>query len=162
IEFKDTRSSRADGTVSYDVTVTNITDAAILAPLTLLLDPAQYFQGEPVGIATHTNDGLWLINLGTGLPNGQLLPGQSTTAQTVTINNPLNQHLAVGHGIFAIPAANQKPIFDSDPVTVAIAGEQYSYQVAAHDPDGNPITYVLWDAPNGMTLDSETGLLTWA
>src|SRR5262249_26981064 len=69
IEFKDTRSSRADGTVSYDVTVTNITDAAILAPLTLLLDPAQYFQGEPVGIATHTNDGLWLINLGTGLPN---------------------------------------------------------------------------------------------
>ncbi|MGO8654683.1 Ig-like domain-containing protein, partial [Rhizobium ruizarguesonis] len=38
IEFGTVRSSRADGTVSYDVRITNISDADILAPLTLVLD----------------------------------------------------------------------------------------------------------------------------
>ncbi|MER9397476.1 Ig-like domain-containing protein [Mesorhizobium sp. M0615] len=160
IEFSAVRSSRADGTVSYDVKVTNICDADILAPLTLVLDPAQYFLGQPAG-ATFEGGGLWYINLGEALADGRLAPGQSTTVQTVTIGNSALQHLSIGHGVFAVPAANRAPVIDSAPVTTAIAGQPYSYQLAAHDPDGNPFTYLLLDGAEGMGL-SNTGLLTWS
>src|SRR4029079_9163398 len=131
IQFDRTRSSRIDGTVSYDVTVTNISDREILAPLTLQVERVQYFAGQPTGTVGQTGDGYWLINLGGTLSNGRLLPGQTTSAQTVTVTNPLGQHLSIGHSIFAIPAANEAPVFDSAPLTIANANAPYSYQLVA-------------------------------
>jgi hypothetical protein len=40
-------------------------------------------------------------------------------------------------------------------------GDVYTYQVIAHDPDGDPITYSLVSAPAGMIIDSRAGLITW-
>ncbi len=37
----------------------------------------------------------------------------------------------------------------------------YTYQVAAKDPDGDPVTYSLAEAPPGMTIESNTGLIRW-
>jgi VCBS repeat-containing protein len=162
VVFDDVRSSRADGTVSYDVTVTNTSDNNIDAPLTLVLDPGQYFQGQPTTAATQTSDGFWLINLGAGLAGGILKPGQSTTAQTVTVTNPFGQHLSIGNSVFAVPTPTQSPVFDSTPLTTATAGENYQYQLAAHDPNGYSFTYLLMDAPEGMTLDPSTSILSWS
>jgi YD repeat-containing protein len=162
VVFNDVRSSRADGTVSYDVTVTNTSSNNIDAPVTLVLDPGQYFQGQPTGAATQTSVGWWLIDLGAGLTGGVLRPGQSTTAQTITVTNPLGQHLSIGNSVFAMPTPTQSPVFDSSPVTAATAGETYQYQLAAHDPNGYALTYVLFDAPAGMTLDPATATLSWS
>ena len=38
---------------------------------------------------------------------------------------------------------------------------EYSYQVAALDPDGDAVTYTLEEAPDGMIVNQATGLLTW-
>src|SRR3546814_9230747 len=43
----------------------------------------------------------------------------------------------------------------------AAIGETYSYQLAAGDGEGQAIFFGLLAAPEGMTVDSETGLLTW-
>lgn len=37
----------------------------------------------------------------------------------------------------------------------------YIYQVAATDPDGDPLTYTLLTAPPNMTIDRSTGLIRW-
>ena len=40
-------------------------------------------------------------------------------------------------------------------------GDQYTYQTKASDPDGDTLTYSLGSAPQGMTIDSGTGLVQW-
>ncbi len=40
-------------------------------------------------------------------------------------------------------------------------GKVWSYQVKAVDPDGDPLTYSLKSAPQGMTINGTTGLIQW-
>jgi hypothetical protein len=40
-------------------------------------------------------------------------------------------------------------------------GETYLYQVKAQDPDGDKLTYSLASAPEGMTINPASGLVTW-
>lgn len=40
-------------------------------------------------------------------------------------------------------------------------GKVLTQQVKATDPDGDPVTYSLKNAPQGMTIDPATGLATW-
>jgi len=60
--------------------------------------------------------------------------------------------------------SNSPPIIDSTPPTFTVKGESmvYTYQVKAHDPDNDPITFLLGKGmPPGMEIDPDTGLLTW-
>ncbi len=51
------------------------------------------------------------------------------------------------------------PTITSKPVTTAVMGQSYSYDVNA---TGVPVpTYALDEAPNGMTIDAATGLVSW-
>ncbi|MBM3240281.1 PKD domain-containing protein [Candidatus Poribacteria bacterium] len=56
---------------------------------------------------------------------------------------------------------NRPPQITSTPPLSAQEGKVYSYDVEAQDPDGNPITYFLDQAPNGMNINSATGLIQW-
>ena len=40
-------------------------------------------------------------------------------------------------------------------------GNVYQYQVAANDPDQDPVTYSLKSAPKEMRIDQATGLIRW-
>ncbi len=55
----------------------------------------------------------------------------------------------------------RKPEIISTPVYVARKGEQYSYTVEAIDPDDDPITYALVEAPQNMQIDAQSGIITW-
>ncbi len=66
--------------------------------------------------------------------------GVSKTAETTILNSP--------------------PIIVSSP-PVKIEGQDYQYQVKAHDPDNDPIMYALRSGPKGMQIDKETGLIRW-
>ncbi|MBP6940569.1 MAG: cadherin-like domain-containing protein [Syntrophorhabdaceae bacterium] len=44
---------------------------------------------------------------------------------------------------------------------VVFEGNIMKYQVKATDPDGDKLTYALEAAPQGMTIDSNTGLVQW-
>ena len=57
---------------------------------------------------------------------------------------------------------NQQPQITSTPVTSAMEGELYSYDVQATDPNpGDTITFSLDTAPSGMTIVPATGLIQW-
>ncbi len=60
--------------------------------------------------------------------------------------------------------ANRAPTITSAPVIAAQAGEPYTYQVTADDPDGDAVVFIFPDdnpPPEGMQIDNRTGLITW-
>jgi len=67
--------------------------------------------------------------------------------------------------IFTVGAiANRDPVIISTPILEAREGQTYGFFIEASDPDGNPLTFGLTQAPSGMsvaTIDEDTGLLTW-
>src|SRR5579864_7441761 len=64
-----------------------------------------------------------------------------------------------GGGETSTPAPPPAPTFTSTPETAAAEGAVYTYQVAATDPTGKPVTFSLGSAPAGATLSGNT--LTW-
>ena len=57
---------------------------------------------------------------------------------------------------------NQQPTIRSTAVTAAAAGQAYSYDVEATDPDaGDVLTFSLPTAPAGMAINPATGLIQW-
>ncbi|MCA9409049.1 MAG: DUF4082 domain-containing protein [Candidatus Omnitrophica bacterium] len=62
---------------------------------------------------------------------------------------------------FSPPLPNSAPNITSVPVTTAVTGQEYQYDVDAEDADGDPLTFSLLQMPEGMTIDAQTGLITW-
>jgi len=56
---------------------------------------------------------------------------------------------------------NSSPIIESDPVTTAKVGIAYSYNVNATDPDGDTLEYSLLTLPEGMIINSTSGIISW-
>jgi len=59
---------------------------------------------------------------------------------------------------FTIP--NAPPRFETIPPT-SFEGERYSYHPVAADPDGDTVSYRLESAPEGMSIDSQSGEISW-
>jgi len=61
-----------------------------------------------------------------------------------------------------VSGANDPPVITSKPVTKAMVGVLYSYNVLAEEPDKeDTLTYSLIAQPAGMKIDSLTGLIQW-
>lgn len=56
---------------------------------------------------------------------------------------------------------NSAPLIISRPSAEAVEGSLYEYQVTAEDPDEDKVEFSLISAPEGMTIDSETGQIRW-
>ena len=57
---------------------------------------------------------------------------------------------------------NNAPVIISKPNLFAIENTNYYYDVNASDEDNDILTYSLINAPEGMIINSLTGLITWA
>ena len=57
--------------------------------------------------------------------------------------------------------SNSSPTILSKP-SVSTTGSVYDYQVQASDPDGDPVTYTLEEAPPGMSIGEQTGHIHWS
>ncbi|WP_460200674.1 putative Ig domain-containing protein, partial [Scytonema sp. NUACC21] len=158
--FSNARSERATNTISFDVTITSLADQDLLLPVMLLLDPSTAFTGVPQDAVGRTSSGAYLLDLKDNLIDGRLKPGQSTTVRTITVNNPDALRVEFTPNIYAMPYPNMAPVITSNAVLNATVGIEYQYQVAASDPDGSVLGYLLYDAPEGMTVDNN-GLISW-
>ena len=58
-------------------------------------------------------------------------------------------------------SSNQPPVITSTPVTTAVEGQLYQYDVDAEDPELGDLNYSLAVAPTGMTINATTGLIEW-
>ena len=57
---------------------------------------------------------------------------------------------------------NNKPIIESTPETTAKIGIEYTYEIAATDPDVDDVlAYSLSEKPDGMTINETTGAVSW-
>ena len=56
---------------------------------------------------------------------------------------------------------NKTPVITSVPVVNAKVGIENTYSVDATDPNGDNLIYSLLAYPNGMTIDSTMGLISW-
>ena len=56
---------------------------------------------------------------------------------------------------------NHAPVITSLPITAAVTDEFYIYDVKAKDPDGNFLAYSLKTYPEGMSINSATGEISW-
>ncbi|GCL37155.1 hypothetical protein SR1949_22620 [Sphaerospermopsis reniformis] len=99
------------------------------------------------------------------VPNGSNLTAppanQLPIIDTVTLQGETFSHL-FGLSKIAEPP-NQSPIFLSTPPNnlQLRAGEVLKYDANARDANGDPLTYQLTFAPEGMTIDSESGIVVW-
>lgn len=59
------------------------------------------------------------------------------------------------------PGRIDYPTITSGAPRYAYWGSTYRYQVKAIDPDNDTLTYSLENAPDGMSIDSDTGLIEW-
>ncbi len=57
--------------------------------------------------------------------------------------------------------SNRLPTITSTPQILIGSGSLYKYDVNATDPDNTTITYGLTNKPDGMTIDANTGLISW-
>ena len=60
-----------------------------------------------------------------------------------------------------VTGTNNAPTITTSPVTQAYIGQQYIYDVAAEDLDGDNLTFALEQGPEGMPIDAETGYMSW-
>ncbi|MHC4994060.1 MAG: putative Ig domain-containing protein, partial [Planctomycetota bacterium] len=163
LDFYNSRSQRSNNTISYDLTITNTSQTDLLLPMVLVLDPSVTYNGVPQDALPRDDSGVFFIDLSVSLPpDGRLKPGESTFGRTVTILNPDGLSVDLGHSVSALPYPNEAPVFITDPITAATAGQAYSYPAIAEDPDGIGVIYLLIRGPEGMAVDPVSGLVTWS
>jgi fibro-slime domain-containing protein/RHS repeat-associated protein len=56
---------------------------------------------------------------------------------------------------------NRPPVFTSTPVVDAAINTNYTYQANASDADDDSLSFSLLSMPQGMTVDANTGVLSW-
>ena len=112
--------------------------------------------------------GMILVDSQPPTPNSQLVEWIPTSAQMGT--NSVTLRVSDGRGGTATQAyivtvlpdpSNHPPVIISQPVTNALIGQTYTYDVDAIDPDNDILTYSLVTGPACMTVDPVTGLTTW-
>jgi RHS repeat-associated protein len=122
-------------------------------------------------VAAHDPDGdsltYSLVNPPVGMiigPQSGLLqwtPGSGQTGQfsiVLRATDPLGVYASENYTI--VVAVDQPPVITSRPLTAAVPGLAYNYNVQASDPDGDPLTYSI-SGPAGMTIDS-LGRVSWS
>lgn len=91
--------------------------------------------------------------------NGVLSPGARTESPTVLFHNP-NQ-VPFTYELVFYGKTNSSPSFTSVPKIEGLVDKEYRYVVTATDEDGDPLSFQLREAPAGMSINSQTGVVTW-
>jgi hypothetical protein len=86
-----------------------------------------------------------------------------TLDEVATYNIALGEATVKGHFNAADDQSycNSAPTINSTPVTTATQGVAYSYTATATDPETHGITWSLAANPTGMTIDANTGAVSW-
>ncbi len=140
-------ATRNDGRFTSDVPllvgVRNVSD-----PLVSALDPD--------GV---TPDGIPYYDFTMFVDDGRLDPNELTESPTIAFSNPGRRKFTYDLVFFG--QLNEAPVITSLPRVEALAGRAYEYDTDAEDVDGDTLGYSLVLGPDGMSIDAETGLLTW-
>jgi hypothetical protein len=133
-----------DLTYSYDVEANDIDSGDTLSyGLTTALDGMEIDSATGLITWTPTNDHVGLNNVEVFVVDGN--GGNAAQLFTITVSN-----------------SNDAPTITSTPNTAGFEDTEYTYDLTATDMDmGDTLTYSLTTYPDGLTIDSATGVITW-
>lgn len=131
------------------------TDIPLYVGVTNISDP-RVMVHDPVGL---TPDGIPYFDFTSLVPGGRLEPNQDTGTATLSFFDP--ERVQFTYDLVFFGMLNRAPAITSVPDVEALADRSYSYDVEATDPDGDPVTYSLVNAPPHMTIDAASGLISW-
>jgi FtsP/CotA-like multicopper oxidase with cupredoxin domain len=92
------------------------------------------------------------------------IPTSSQVGQhdiTVRVADPKALTAVQSFNVTVDAGINVAPVITSTPITTAAELVPYRYQVTAADVNGGRLTYTLTTKPTGMTIDPNSGLITW-
>lgn len=103
----------------------------------------------------------WISVTAGGLVSGTPPPGSAGTHPvTIRVTDNGSPPMSADQSYtLTVAAPNQPPSFTSAPLASGTEGAAYSYQAAAADPDGNPLTYSKQDGPDWLVV-STAGLVS--
>jgi sugar lactone lactonase YvrE len=154
--FLNTRLDRGAGTVSFDVTLTNTQPFALEGPVQLVF--AGLTAADMPTADGLTSDGHPYVIV---LAAGELNPGQTSAAVTVTLANSDGHAVTLDPQISAALAPDVPPTFTSTAPTSATVGVPLLYQPTIDNPGALAVSYVLLAGPGSAALDASTGALTY-
>jgi hypothetical protein len=108
----------------------------------------------------------WLRN-GQPLPDAdspRLPPGAGHRAEQIVVQVKATDGSDESEWVSAptLVLGNAPPAITTQPNYTLSGSAQYSYEVAAKDPDGDrPLKYELVEGPQGMSVDVVSGVVTW-
>ena len=158
-EYEITSFNEKTKTLLTDIKLKNVGtygfDSSLIVAINNLSDPSiQVVNADGI-----TPDGLPYYDLTNLLPEGKLDSNQETETKTLSFYNP--EEIQFTYNLVILTEINQAPVIESTPTLEIIGGQTYQYNVKATDINGDNLTYSLTVAPQGMTIDAQTGQITW-
>ncbi|MCB9497726.1 MAG: putative Ig domain-containing protein, partial [Fibrobacteria bacterium] len=108
----------------------------------------------PVGMKMNPDNGMVYWN-----PD---LSGVGNHLVRVRVTDSIGQVDSQSYVLRANSQLNRPPRIVSEPVLAANFKEPYIYSVVAQDPDGDTLEFRLLDAPDGMEIDTVSGIVIWS
>jgi len=95
--------------------------------------------------------------------NGEICHNETCTEKTYDVENGILRFRVANFSTYFTQTntTNGAPIITSTPVTTAVERARYTYDVEATDPDGDTLIFSLITSPNGMSISSSSGLISW-
>ena len=154
---------------SFEVAITSLPDSVVMEGETFVYDPT-----------ISLNTSISIIDLITDVPGSSLPPTMGpyspfatvppiqwapTIADTGSYLIGVTVYTSGNSGRHYFPLRvrplNERPYLTVDADTTALEDEPYAYSIQASDVNGDTLTYSLITGPEGMSVDSTTGLVTW-
>ncbi|GLQ33341.1 beta strand repeat-containing protein [Litoribrevibacter albus] len=126
-------------------------------------DPDDSNNGTDISFSL-SNAPTGMVVSSTGLISWTPTEGVSTSGQvTLTVSDGGENSAQPATELFTISvtAVNDAPVFSSTAVTTATEDILYQYDANASDEDGDSLTFSLVTAPTDMTIDAQTGVISW-
>ncbi len=130
-------------------------EGSLLVGITNLSNPSVRVRG----FDGRNPEGIPYFDYSDTFTDGRLNPGESSGDRQVRFYNP--NGVQFDYDLVFLGGLNQSPRIVSAPRIEAIAGQTYRYDVDATDADQDVLTYSLQSRTGGMSIDSETGMITW-
>ncbi len=158
-EYLRTSFNEDSKTLYADFVVRNQGEYVVDSPLVVAIKSISNPTVQVVGATGITPEGLPYYNLSDLVDSNTLDPDEITQSKTLAFLNP--QEVQFTYKLVFLGKLNTAPNFISDPDIEALINKPYIYDADATDLEGDTLTYSLLTAPNGMTIESDTGKISW-